>query len=315
MKPGKITDEYVMVIGSCGLDIVGQHDLPLEGGSSNAARVRPSFGGTGRNVAENLVRLGQNVKLISAVGDDPFGQLLLDSISKSGVDTTACLTTSEYSTACYLAVLDSEKGLDFALDDMRIHTLITPVYLRKYAKLIEAACLVFIDSNLTPAAVRAVIKFAGTTSARICANTTARHLANRLTPHLDHLFLITGNTGEFSELTGINIPIGDRQATADAARAVINAGAEIAVVTMGEYGVCYATSDTSGHVPAIQTRIFDPTGAGDAMTAAIIFGILNNIPLDQSIALGVFAASLTLRTPGSVLNDLSIEKLYGELNI
>ena len=64
---------------------------------------------------------------------------------------------------------------------------------------------------------------------------------------------------------------------------------------------------------AIRTRITDPTGAGDAMTAAVLFALLNNIDLDDAIRLGVSAASLTLRHPGSVYPNLTLEGLYDQL--
>ena len=75
----------------------------------------------------------------------------------------------------------------------------------------------------------------------------------------------------------------------------------------------YATPETTGHIPAIRTRIGDPTGAGDAMTAAILFALLNDIELDDAVRLGVSAASLTLRHPGSVYPHLSLEALYDQL--
>ena len=66
---------------------------------------------------------------------------------------------------------------------------------------------------------------------------------------------------------------------------------------------------------AIRTEIVDPTGAGDALTAAVIFSMLNQIPLDDAVRLGVSAASLTLRHRGAVVPDLSLEKLYDQLVI
>jgi pseudouridine kinase len=79
--------------------------------------------------------------------------------------------------------------------------------------------------------------------------------------------------------------------------------------------VVYATSETSGHVPAIRTKIIDPTGAGDALTATMIFSILNNIPLDDAVRLGVTAATLTLQHRSTVIPDLSLEMLYDNLVI
>jgi pseudouridine kinase len=84
---------------------------------------------------------------------------------------------------------------------------------------------------------------------------------------------------------------------------------------MAEFGVCYATSETSGYIPAIRTEIVDPTGGGDALNAAVIFALMNDISLDDAVRLGVSAASLTLKHRGAVLPDLSIEKLYAQLII
>jgi pseudouridine kinase len=86
-------------------------------------------------------------------------------------------------------------------------------------------------------------------------------------------------------------------------------------VTQSESGVCYATSETNGHVPALRTKVKDPTGAGDALTAAVIYALMNEIEIDDAARLGVSAASLALRHPGTVFPELSLEKLYDELAV
>jgi pseudouridine kinase len=92
-------------------------------------------------------------------------------------------------------------------------------------------------------------------------------------------------------------------------------GVEVVIVTLAQFGVFYATSKTSGQIPAIRTEISDPTGGGDALTAAVLFALLNDIPLDDALRLGVSAATLTLRHSGTVLPDLTLEKLYNQLVI
>ena len=47
-------------------------------------------------------------------------------------------------------------------------------------------------------------------------------------------------------------------------------GTQIAIITLAEFGVCYATSETSGHFPALRTEILDPTGAGDTFAGGFI---------------------------------------------
>jgi pseudouridine kinase len=101
----------------------------------------------------------------------------------------------------------------------------------------------------------------------------------------------------------------------EAAKCLVGQGVDIVLVSLAEFGVVYATSETSGYIPAIRTKVVDPTGAGDALNATVIYALLNQIPLDDAVRLGVTAASLTLRHRGTVVDDLSLEMLYDQLVI
>lgn len=125
--------------------------------------------------------------------------------------------------------------------------------------------------------------------------------------------MVSANSHEATVLCQEEPAVTDRVSALQAARKLVNLGVELAVISLAEFGVVYATSETSGHIPAIQTRILDPTGAGDALTATLIFGILNDIPIDESVRLGVTAASLILRYRGTVLPGISLERLYDAL--
>jgi pseudouridine kinase len=57
----------------------------------------------------------------------------------------------------------------------------------------------------------------------------------------------------------------------------------------------------------------DPTGAGDALTAGVIFGLLNDLEPVEAVRLGLSAATLTLRCTDTVCSDLSLERLYSQL--
>jgi pseudouridine kinase len=119
------------------------------------------------------------------------------------------------------------------------------------------------------ATIQTAFSLAKKTGIPVCADPTSASLAPKLKKYLPRLHLITPTATEAGILTGRPFPANDRKAAIEAARMLVSQGVDIAIVTLAEFGVCYATSETNGHIPAIRTQILDPTGAGDAMTAAI----------------------------------------------
>ncbi len=312
------SNPYVLVIGAAGIDMVGRLRDPLTQVTAtiqkpSPANIRVSIGGVGRNVAENLARLGQPVRLLTAVGRDSMGEELLNQTAACGVDVTPCLKSDRFQTAAYLAVFDPEGQRQFSLEDMTILDEITPAFIRQNKEHITSASMVFVDANLPPKALKAVIQTANKAGVQIFADATSVLLAERLLPHLDKIYMLSANTREATVLCQDDPVVTDNETALQAARKLVNQGVELVVISLAEFGVVYATSETSGHIPAVQTRILDPTGAGDALTATLIFGLLNEIPIDESVRLGVTAASLILRYRGTVFPGLSLERLYDEL--
>jgi pseudouridine kinase len=298
---------HVLVIGSAGLDIVGRPLGELRAGSSAPGILRSSFGGVGRNVAENLARLGTDVVLLTAVGEDDDGRRLLEQATASGVNTEFALRVAGQATGAYLAVLDSEGTLHLALDDMRVMESLEPETIRGCRDLFRGASALFLDANLPPRTLAAAVALAKRFEVPVAADPAAVALAPRLAPLLPDIWLLTCNESEVAALCPGPSPV------VEAPRRLIGQGVRIAIVAMAAAGVSYASAESSGHVPAQQVEVVDPTGAGDALSAAVIFGLLNDIPLDESVRLGVSAAALTLRTRGSVARELSLELLYEQL--
>lgn len=306
---------HVLVIGAAGLDMIGRVSESPQPGISTPAEVRPSFGGVARNVAENLAHLGIKVSLITIVGSDLHGRALLEEVERDGVDTSACRISPDLTTASYLAVINSDGHLQFALDDTRILAELKSEHLRDHADLFKQAALVFVDANLSPEALSTVFQLAEQAGTPVCADATTRSLAPKLLPHLKQTYLLTANSSEAARLCQDRVEVTNHESALQAAKLLINQGARTVVIPLAEFGVCYATSQISGNIPAIHTTIVAPTGAGDALTASLIFGLLNEIELDEAVRLGVSAASLTLRSTGTVVPDLSVEKLYDQLVI
>lgn len=308
-------DGSVIVVGGAGVDLIGRLDGDLRVGTSNPARIRTSFGGSARNVAENLARLGREVVLLTAVGEDQNGEQLLKQAQEAGVDVSQVLVTDEHPTGAYLGIVESNGVLHFALDDINATRAITPEYIRSLSDQFRRASLVVIDANLPNKTMQTIFAQARRAKIPVCADPTSTHLAERLRPFLEKLYFVTPNRGEASVLCEREFENSHPEEALEVAKCLVGFGVEIVLITLAEFGVVYATSETSGHVPAMRTTIVDPTGAGDALNATVIHSLLNNFSLDEAIRLGVTAASLTLRYPGTVIEDLSLEMLYDQLVI
>jgi pseudouridine kinase len=171
--------------------------------------------------------------------------------------------------------------------------------------------MIVLDANLSPESLRTIFRLAHRYSVPVCADPTTASLAPRLCPYLSQLTLVTPNAAEAEVLCEMQVV--DRETALLAAQKLVNLGVQIAIVTLGATGLVYATSQESGHVPAIEVDIVDFTGAGDALTAAVVFGLLNDFPIDQAVRLGASAASLTLQSRETVCPKLSLERLYEKL--
>lgn len=306
---------HVLVIGAATLDMKGRPDSALTQGTSTPGSIRSSLGGVARNIAENLSRLEVETVLLTSVGDDEDGQRILGQAADSGIDVSEALVVQGQRTGAYLALMAETGALQFAIDDMGVMAAITPNYLRARQDLFKNARLVAIDANLQPESIQAIVQMCADFHIPLCADPTSTTLAPRLCPHLGSLHMVCPNVQETQALCGSRFKASNREAAQAAAVKLSGMGVAIAIITLGEHGVVYASADTSGHIPAITGSIVDPTGAGDALTAATIFGLLEDIPLDEAVRLGVTAATLTMRSRETVRPDLSVDLLYDELVI
>ncbi len=303
----------VVVVGGAAMDTKGHAQGPLQSGTSIAGYVRVSVGGVGRNIAENLARLGLQTTLLSAVGNDEAGRHLMAQARESGVNVEHVLVSTKHATAAYLAVLDSDGNLTVSVADMSIMEAVTPRYLYDRRRWLRQASMIAVDANLSPQALTSLIRQTRQYGIRVCADPTTTSLAPRLRPHLKDLYMITPNALEAEALCGQ--PVSDRDEASVAAKNLVGLGVEIAIITLADQGLVYATPHASGHIPAVECEILDLTGAGDALTAAVIFGLLNDFPVDEAVRLGVSAATLTLQCRETVCPDLSLESLYDRLII
>jgi pseudouridine kinase len=307
-------DRHILVIGAASMDTKGRASQPIQAGTSTPGAIRVSVGGVGRNIAENLARLGERVVLLSAVGNDGSGKRILNQAAECGIDVRHVVVDGRQRTAAYLTVLDEAGNPVISVDDMAINRrLITPQFVDRRRRLFRDARMVILDANLTPASLATIFRLSHKYNVPVCADPTTATLARRLAPYLGDLTLVVPNAAEAEVLCGVQVI--DRDSALVAAQMLVTMGVQIAIVTLGATGLVYATSQESGHVPAIECEIVDLTGAGDALTATVIFGLLNDFDVDEAVRLGTSAAALTLGCRDTVCPTLSLERLYDQLVI
>jgi pseudouridine kinase len=305
--------EQILVIGATLLDSRGKPNAGLEPNTSNPSQIRVTRGGTARNVAENLGRLGTEVQLISVVGGDLIGQHLLKQTTASGVDIEWVQVVEGENSGAYIAILEENGELAVALDDVRVLRHITPGYLNRHRSLFKEADMVMMDGSLTEDAMATVVRLCKKYDKPLCADPSSARLAFKLRPFLSQLHLVVPNEVEAAELCEVDYDGSDPEASLDLARCLVGKGVRNVVVTRADFGLDYATTGETGNIPANYSEMVDSSGTGDAVTAAIIFGMLNDLPPIQAIRLGAAAASQTLQTAETVVPNLSLDMLYNHL--
>jgi pseudouridine kinase len=304
---------HILVIGAASVDVKGRAQKALQSGTSVPGQITVSFGGVGRNVAENLARLGQPTILLSAVGRDPFGAEILERTTNAGVDVSKVIIHPDYHSAAYLAILNGEGSQAFAMDEMDIMGLVTPAHIYAHRGLFKGAATLVLDANLSAQSLDSAIRLAKRYGVPVAVDPTSATLAPKLRQHLADLAMLTPNVAEAAELCGH--PVRGRAEAMTAVQELVAYGVGVAIITLADQGLCYATSRESGYVPAIRCEVVDYTGAGDALTAAVVYGLVNKLPIGEAMRLGVSAATLTLKCADTVCPDLSLERLYSQLVI
>ena len=305
---------HVLVIGAMLLDTKGKPTTGLEPQASNPAEIRNTRGGTARNVAENLGLLGADVILISAVGDDISGRRLLAQTAMANVNTEHVRVVEGENTGSYLAILNEDGSLAVALNDTRVMTYLTPDYLYRKRALFRDASLIFFDGSLSKHAIKVLLYLAQQNDIPICADPSSTRLAHKLHPHLARLALAVPNEAEAAQLCQVsNSAENEPDNGLKLARQLHQLGVELAVVTLPDYGFAYASSYESGYLPANYHEVADATGTGDAISSAIMFGLMEGLPVVECLRLGIAAAGLTLQSAETVLPDLTLDLLYDHL--
>ncbi len=294
----------IAVFGAANVDISASSQTAVLPGDSTPGRVTTTAGGVARNIAENLARLGLNAHLISAVGVDVQGQFLLDHTRRVGVDVSKCSIFPGQATGSYLSLNQPDGASMAAVADMAVLDSLTPEKLARHTDFMPAARVWAVDCNLSEASIAWLMKNQST--APVFVDGVSSHKCTRILPWLQGVHTLKINRLEAQTLTGM--PVGDAGQAQIAAHDLCSRGVENVVVSLGAGGVCWhqRAVNASGHIPALPVTAVNSNGAGDALTAALVYGVLARWPLEQSVRFANACAALTMLSASANHPELSV---------
>jgi len=293
----RMAGRFAVVVGGANVDLLGVSDGGLMNADSNPGRISESPGGVGRNIAENLVRLGVPTFLITAFGNDAHGRWLRDECEADGIDIASSVILEGIPGSRYLAISSCDGDMALAINDMRALSAVTPEVLAASADLIARAGVVIADTNV-PAETLGWL--AENHVAPWIVDPVSVAKAPRLLGLLDRVNALKLNTLEAGALLGRSVAAGDDADVRDAARALVALGVARVFITRGAVGVIAADRDTVTSLPAPDVSVSNVTGAGDAFSAGVAYATLSGATLGQAATIGSRMAGLALRSERTV---------------
>ncbi len=245
----------ITVVGSVNLDLVARVDrLPRPGETVTGASFARFPGGKGANQAVACARLGADVTLVAAVGDDPFADEALTSLREAGV--TLQLETAREPTGVALIEVDETGETTIAVAPGANATL--------DAVDLPAHDAVLCQLEVPDAAVRAAWEG--------CDGLFCLNAAPARTVGIDPDLTVV-NRYELEALQRRNGMI------------ALTLGAEGAVLL--EDGVEIARAEPP------RVDVVDGTAAGDAFTACLLVSLLEGRSPDEALSRACVAGALT----------------------
>jgi pseudouridine kinase len=276
-------NKRVAVIGGMNMDIGGSAAGRLLLRDSNPGMVSLRPGGVGRNIAHDLRLLGLEVSLVSALGDDPFGRALLESAQALGLDMSMTQVRPRERSSTYLYVNDDGGDMLTAVSDMEIIDRVSPAYLEPLLPRLNGFDALVLDANLSEASLRFLGERA---SVPLYADPVSAAKAKKLLPILPRLQALKPNRLEAEILTGEKDP-------EKAARALLAAGVKRVYLSMGGDGALAAEGETLLRLPRREVKVVSTTGAGDAVTAALVWAGVRGFELERAARFSQLAGATT----------------------
>ncbi|MGP4028860.1 PfkB family carbohydrate kinase [Actinomadura sp. 3N407] len=281
----------VAVLGQVARDLVlVVDDVPAPGESADVRRRREMLGGKGANQAVSLAQLGVRAGLVGVVGDDDVGGGMLDQARRDGIDVSHVVRREGTETGLIVDVVDASAGWRY-LEDLPDAVLLTEADVRAADPLLRDSAWVSVQLQQPPDAVRAALDHAP--DARIAVDGAPSEDVRDEVLAAAHV--VRADAREAEMLAGTRIA--DEREAVNLGEDLVRRGPSLVALAVASGNVFVWPG---GHLvlPLEDTPVADTTGAGDALTAALIAALARGDPPESAARLAVAAAADTVGHPG-----------------
>lgn len=288
----------IAVIGSLNMDIVIEANRAPKMGETIAGQQAHFIpGGKGANQAVATARLGACTCMIGAVGNDGFGQELLQALAKDQINTDSVKTVEGTATGIASILLAEQDNSIIVVAGANANC--SPADIDQNIDKIQAADMVLLQLEIPLETVEYAARKAKELGKQVILNPApARQLPDSLyqlldviTPNETELALLTGK-GNDEKLTDENLQVAMKQLQARGARQV--------VTTLGSQGAALLDEQGSfARVSGYKVQVVDTTGAGDSFNAGLAYSLASGQTLTEAVAFASKVAALAVTKLGA----------------
>ena len=250
-------------------------------------------GGKGANQAVAAARLGAQVAMIGCVGNDLFGNKLVDTLRENHVDTRYIKRLDDVSTG--IAVITVNRGDNCIILDSGANYRITPEDIEACVELIAGADVLVTQLEIPLDTVEAALKVAKQNGVQTILNPApAQKLGDGLLGAVD---VILPNESETELLTGI--PLRDEDSIGRALRVFQEKGVSESIITLGSRGTAYLSGDGVQFAPSFPVKAVDTTAAGDSFVGALAVRMAQGAGIKEAVHFCNAVGALTVTRRGA----------------
>jgi sugar/nucleoside kinase (ribokinase family) len=306
MKP------QLLGIGGAHIDRRGVMSADFIHGASIPGKMMEEPGGGMFNALRTAVQLGVDATLISARGGDAAGEMVASEAKRMGIVDLSSVFLDR-TTASYTALLEKSGDVVAALADMSIYETALPrqISRRKTRDAIATSNAVLIDANMPQAAIEKLVQLCAGKPVFALAISPAKVVRLRSVLHLlSGLFL---NQREARALLGLEQVVSGAEPDVNQSQMLAvglqKMGLQRGVMTNGSKELWFFDgAQMAMKPPHTAAKVFDVTGAGDALAGATIAAWMQGKTFTDAIDKGLSAAALTV---GSVKAVADFSDLKG----